>query len=708
MLLQSIEAVAAKGVRLGGRAALVTWIGNGAGSTARPTLDGLPLPRPFATLSLDAPGGAPGAGRCATLLRLPVEQRRRASIGLAPGVSLPLSALDTDFASLDALGPPARARLLRFLLEFARGPLGLAADPALARLCEVLASPAGTARPVATLGARLLVQFDAAVPPGTAAYLCGPGGVRRGPVAPTPGGLLLLDRPRGPEALVLAGPDAATRWTIERTAVRPALAAMAADPALRRRLPAALAPLADVPAVTALLRECALLPAAPVRRQRGSALDAVLELAVPDGAGGAFLQGWTRDPLQLVSGASLLSGSGEIPIPPDALFRFAPTPVAAGRSRDGKAAGAPPPGARGFVTHLPDARCCPGILPGLRLRLGSGASLDLSAPTASFSAAAARDAVLASVPVPEASARMLDQCLRPAAGRLHAAALGRRVAPELVRIGAPVRSPLVSVVVPLYRNLGFQRFQVAALASDTAMRGVELIFVLDSPEQRAEAEHLLRGLHAMHGIPMLLAVMPSNMGYAPANNDAARHARGRYLLLLNSDVVPAAPGWLPRLLAPLEADRTIGAAGPKLLFEDGSIQHAGLFFECDPSDGIWLNRHFHKGYPRLHAPANRARAVPGVTGAALLVRRKLFEAVGGFTEEFIVGDYEDSDLCLKLRARGAGIAYVPAAELFHFERRSIRLHPGYSRTLASSCNRRLHHEKWDGAIAALMRARRWR
>ena len=105
--------------------------------------------------------------------------------------------------------------------------------------------------------------------------------------------------------------------------------------------------------------------------------------------------------------------------------------------------------------------------------------------------------------------------------------------------------------------------------------------------------------------------------FAAMNNAAVRAHAGdaRYLLLLNSDVVPAAPGWLPRLLAPLEADRAIGAAGPKLLFEDGSIQHAGLFFERDASDGIWLNRHFHKGYPRGHAPANRARAVPGVTGS---------------------------------------------------------------------------------------------
>ena len=73
-------------------------------------------------------------------------------------------------------------------------------------------------------------------------------------------------------------------------------------------------------------------------------------------------------------------------------------------------------------------------------------------------------------------------------------------------------------------------------------------------------------------------------------------------------------------------------------------------------DGIWSNRHFHKGMPRRWPGATRRRLVPGVTGAALLVTRPLFEQVGGVCEDYIIGDYEDSDLCLRLRAAGAAIA----------------------------------------------------
>jgi GT2 family glycosyltransferase len=94
--------------------------------------------------------------------------------------------------------------------------------------------------------------------------------------------------------------------------------------------------------------------------------------------------------------------------------------------------------------------------------------------------------------------------------------------------------------------------------------------------------------------------------------------------------------------------------------------------------------------------------VPGVTGAAMLLPRAVFERVDGFTEDYVIGDYEDSDLCLKIRSEGLVIHYEPAAELHHFERRSIELHAGYVQTAASAYNRRLHTERWSTAMDRLM------
>jgi O-antigen biosynthesis protein len=171
-------------------------------------------------------------------------------------------------------------------------------------------------------------------------------------------------------------------------------------------------------------------------------------------------------------------------------------------------------------------------------------------------------------------------------------------------------------------------------------------------------------------------------------------------------VLPIVPGWLGRLHATLQVrDKraAIGAVGPKLLFDDGSLQHAGLTFERD-IENRWYNTHFFKGYPRDWAAANLPRSVPGITGAAMLLPRAVYEDVGGFSEDYVVGDYEDSDLCLKIRSAGFDIRYEPRAELYHFERRSIELHAGYVGTAASAYNRRLHAGRWSEFMDELTQA----
>lgn len=216
---------------------------------------------------------------------------------------------------------------------------------------------------------------------------------------------------------------------------------------------------------------------------------------------------------------------------------------------------------------------------------------------------------------------------------------------------------------------------------------------------------MLRGYHGINRMPVTLVVQPANYGYGSACNAGAAEARAPLLLLLNSDVVPAGRGWLTPLLDALAGSPQLAAVGPKLLFANGALQHAGLFFER-PDQGDWHNSHYYKGLPRYFPAAQQAREVPGITGAAFCVRRAAYRAVGGISTDYVVGDYEDSDLCLRLRADGGGIGYVPATELYHFERQSISLHTGYTRTLAATYNRGLHHRRWAADMEGLM-ARPW-
>lgn len=603
---------------------------------------------------------------------------------------------------------------LRFIAAKATGILRQSEDSGLADTChklaELIVAPERTALPVALCGHDMMMW---ALPAGAGGGVGAQTGTcyalsrRRLRRVPVNGGTVVLPDRRFEDGYLLPVDGDGPIHLAPATGRLPSLGDLG-----RRKDPQSLAlyrggmgelarrAVAD-PEARRLLRDLQLM--APQEQphhyaQPDRPFGAALEIGLCDHAGGAFLRGWLRDPLDMIANLSLRSLYGEQRLVMADLSRF-PRPDLAQKYADAPHGGV---GMKpGFAIHLPDVAARPVAQWTLRMELTTGDIVDLVAPPAITQPQAARDAVLGSIAPQHITPTLMDRCIAPAVERLHRTVIAARGTPELVRIGEKVAEPDVSIVVPLYRNLRFLRHQLGAFARDRALRDAELIYVLDSPEQREEVEHLLRGLHGIYRVPLTLVVQAANYGYASACNAGAAEARAPVLLLLNSDVVPAGRGWLQPLLGALARQPRLVAAGPKLLFEDGSLQHAGLFFEVGPGDE-WFNNHYYKGYPRHYPPAQEGRLVPAVTGAAICVRREAFEAVGGFCTDYVIGDYEDSDLCLKLRAAGGDIAYVPRSELYHFERQSIRDHAGYARTLASTYNRGLHHKRWAAAIEQLM------
>ncbi|QFU17186.1 glycosyltransferase [Microvirga thermotolerans] len=439
--------------------------------------------------------------------------------------------------------------------------------------------------------------------------------------------------------------------------------------------------------------------AAPLDRQQvtgaGLAAEIACALSTPSGT---LVTGWFRDPLGLVAGIAAVTESGTVHDLTGSLHRFPVTAEAVGGGRVA---------ATGFAALAPSPRgAAPLLQPRFRLLLRSGAYHPLVPAPQPADPAEARAAALRAVPPQHVSETLLANVLTPVIAELHRRTQARANAPRLHRIGELPARPKASVVIPLYKALDFLRFQIAAFAMDPWFRqNAELIYVLDSPEQAAEVEHLIGGLHLVYGLPVLLAVMERNGGYARACNAGAALARGDVLALVNSDVVPVSHGWLQALASRLDGRRRIGAVGPKLLFEDGSLQHAGMYFERDHR-GRWLNHHFYKGMPRFYPPATEERVVPAVTGACLVTSRELFEKVGGFTEDYVIGDYEDSDLCLKISAAERRILYAPEVELYHLERKSMTLSGEYMKGVAWQYNCALHASRWGDRIAAIMSAYR--
>ena len=143
----------------------------------------------------------------------------------------------------------------------------------------------------------------------------------------------------------------------------------------------------------------------------------------------------------------------------------------------------------------------------------------------------------------------------------------------------------------------------------------------------------------------------------------------------------------------------IGALAPKLLYEDDSIQHAGMHFYQPPGQSVWEDAQYFSGLHRTFPAANVARTVPAVTGACMMIERKLFEELGGLSGNYVRGDYEDFDICLRLIEQGRQNWYLPEAELYHLEAQS------YTADLRQPSNRYnvwLHTHLWEDRIGDLL------
>jgi GT2 family glycosyltransferase len=274
--------------------------------------------------------------------------------------------------------------------------------------------------------------------------------------------------------------------------------------------------------------------------------------------------------------------------------------------------------------------------------------------------------------------------------------------PELDRIeqyGVPPAAPLTSLVIPLYRRIDFLEHQLAQFVRDPELCRADLVYVLDSPELADALHGQALQLGRLYRVPFRIVYLKTNVGFAGATNAGVEQARGRFLVLFNSDVLPDRPGWLGQMAAFALKMPRLGALGPKLVYEDETLQHAGMYFLRQPGAAVWENAHYYKGLHRNFPAAQETRIVPAVTGACLMIRDDRYQEVGGLHNLFIQGDYEDSDLCLRLSQKGYDNWYLADCELYHLEGQS---YPGPLRSLVYQVNSWQHTELWGKYIEEIM------
>jgi GT2 family glycosyltransferase len=293
-----------------------------------------------------------------------------------------------------------------------------------------------------------------------------------------------------------------------------------------------------------------------------------------------------------------------------------------------------------------------------------------------------------------------DHVLGPAVAALNQERLASPVGRQVLDYGVPPSNPLFSVIIPLHGRLDFVEYQQALFSARPDSSSIEYIYVLDDPAARREAQNLFASVHARFQIPFRAVLLERNVGFAPANNIGMAYAHGEYLVYLNSDVFPGTLDWLEQLAAAFSSDPSLGVIGPLLLFEDGSIQHNGMYFEPLPEYANWyFCQHHDKGLRPTGGTA--LTYFPSITGACMMLPRALAMQIGGFDETYIIGDFEDSDLCLKLQSLGLRCAVDPAVKLYHLERKSQISSATLWRANLTAYNAWEHDRRWARIIAQL-------
>lgn len=221
----------------------------------------------------------------------------------------------------------------------------------------------------------------------------------------------------------------------------------------------------------------------------------------------------------------------------------------------------------------------------------------------------------------------------------------------------------VSIIIPFKDKVGILDKCLRSIYEKTTWSNYEVLIVDNNSELLETADYLERSPSNFPSLTVLR--YGGGFNYSAINNYAAAKAKGDYLVLLNNDTEVILPDWIESMLEHAQR-KEVGAVGAKLLFPNGTVQHAGVVMGLGGLAGHAFSRQtdIDHGYSGL---IDVVRNYSAVTAACLMVRKEVFFEVGGFDAKNLVVAFNDVDFCLKMREKGYLIVYTPFVVLRHHE-----------------------------------------
>lgn len=271
-----------------------------------------------------------------------------------------------------------------------------------------------------------------------------------------------------------------------------------------------------------------------------------------------------------------------------------------------------------------------------------------------------------------------------------------RAFPTIFQVKYPIEgSPLISILIPNKDHKTDLKRCVDSIRKKSTWKHYEIVVIENNSREQSIFDYY-RELEQLPGVRIIR--YEGEFNYSKINNYGAGFAQGDYLLFLNNDTEVITPDWMEQMLMYAQRE-DVGAVGAKLYYEDNTIQHAGVVI------GLGAHRsagHTHYKMPREHlgymGRLCYAQNITAVTAACLLVKRSIYDEVGGLDETFTIS-LNDVDFCLKIGRKGYRNIFTPFAELYHYESKTRGMEEGEKlRRYEKECAH--FREKWKAELEA--------
>jgi len=257
-------------------------------------------------------------------------------------------------------------------------------------------------------------------------------------------------------------------------------------------------------------------------------------------------------------------------------------------------------------------------------------------------------------------------------------------------------NPKISIIIPTKDKVEVLKTCIESVLEKTDYQNYELIII----DNQSSNENTFDYYKKLSNNPKIRIIeYPEKFNFSAINNFAVSKTESEYIVFLNNDTEVISGEWLSSMLEHAQR-KEVGAVGAKLVYSNNTVQHAGIVIGIvgNPPVGGHSHKHFPKTHPGYFGRIQHISDVSAVTAACMMIRKEVFEEVGGFDEENLAIAFNDVDLCLKIRQKGYLIVYTPYAELYHHE----SLSRGYEDTPEKQARFvrevRYMREKWGKVI----------